>query len=340
MKNLFFFGWAAMVAVVVSSCRTPDLPDFVLEESNLSLMQITNESRNTVYGHAFERGIPVFFNASCLGSNEENGVTWSTSKLLDVSPDGQYVSFVSNIDNKLTIATHRSTSGGGTSLRKSGGIVDLAWGYDGKIYFGECDENYYSSHIRSVNDKAGTAIQNHTSGSYFDCQPAVTRDGNKVFFTRITRNGCSVWSRNKNGEEMQLTQGYDPGIVANSKNSFVCVRNNSHNGNSEIYLINGLTNSEECILSNPKQSYTNPCVSPDGKWVVFQANTKSPNYRKKNLDIYVARIDGSDITQLTHHPALDCCPVFSPDGKYIYFISSRGNNDGYFNVWRMNFTGM
>jgi dipeptidyl aminopeptidase/acylaminoacyl peptidase len=38
------------------------------------------------------------------------------------------------------------------------------------------------------------------------------------------------------------------------------------------------------------------------------------------------------IVQLTNDPALDWNPVWSPDGKYLYFGSDR---DGTLNLWRM-----
>jgi len=57
----------------------------------------------------------------------------------------------------------------------------------------------------------------------------------------------------------------------------------------------------------------------------------------RNTDIFVCRIDGTEFTQLTYHAADDISPVWSQDGKYIYFISQRGSSTGTANIWRMNF---
>jgi Tol biopolymer transport system component len=57
-----------------------------------------------------------------------------------------------------------------------------------------------------------------------------------------------------------------------------------------------------------------------------------------NTDIYVSRLDGTDLRQLTHHAADDLSPAWSNDGKYIYFVSQRGDADGVANVWRMKFS--
>lgn len=56
-----------------------------------------------------------------------------------------------------------------------------------------------------------------------------------------------------------------------------------------------------------------------------------------NTDIFVCRTDGTQLTQLTYHAADDLTPVWSRDGKYIYFISQRGSATAVANVWRMNF---
>lgn len=42
-----------------------------------------------------------------------------------------------------------------------------------------------------------------------------------------------------------------------------------------------------------------------------------------NSEIYTMRLDGSELTNLTHHPAQDSQPVVSPDQALIAFVSSR-----------------
>ena len=40
--------------------------------------------------------------------------------------------------------------------------------------------------------------------------------------------------------------------------------------------------------------------------------------------VYSINVDGSGLKRLTHSSAIDTEPVFSPDGKWIYFTSDRG----------------
>lgn len=61
------------------------------------------------------------------------------------------------------------------------------------------------------------------------------------------------------------------------------------------------------------------------------------NLSYKNTDLFVCRIDGTELTQLTYHAADDLSPVWSPDGRFIYFVSKRGSSTGTANVWRISF---
>ena len=58
--------------------------------------------------------------------------------------------------------------------------------------------------------------------------------------------------------------------------------------------------------------------------------------RDGNLEIYVMDPDGSNPTNLTNHPADDCCAAWSPDGTKIAFSSNR---DGNSEIWVMHADG-
>ncbi|MFZ5902747.1 MAG: hypothetical protein ACOYZ8_04265 [Chloroflexota bacterium] len=70
------------------------------------------------------------------------------------------------------------------------------------------------------------------------------------------------------------------------------------------------------------------CIPSSGNgsngMIVFQSD------RDGNYDLYVMNPDGTDVRNLTSHPASDTAPVPSPDGRRIAFQSNRdGNNEIY-----------
>jgi TolB protein len=66
-----------------------------------------------------------------------------------------------------------------------------------------------------------------------------------------------------------------------------------------------------------------PNWSPDDSKLVFQSN------REGNWNIYTVKVDGSDLTRMTHGPAAETSGAFSPDGALLLFASDRegGAND-------------
>jgi Tol biopolymer transport system component len=72
--------------------------------------------------------------------------------------------------------------------------------------------------------------------------------------------------------------------------------------------------------------------SPDAKWLVFTGGRKEKADGPDKYDIYKISADGGEEIRLTSTPGLSDGPEFSPDGKYIYFNSTR---TGLMQLWRM-----
>lgn len=62
-------------------------------------------------------------------------------------------------------------------------------------------------------------------------------------------------------------------------------------------------------------------ADPSGEWLAFSSTRHS-----EKPDIYLKRVDGQSLIQLTSDPADDVQPSISPDGKRIAFASSRAGN--------------
>ena len=73
--------------------------------------------------------------------------------------------------------------------------------------------------------------------------------------------------------------------------------------------------------------------SPDGKWLVYAGGRKEKAEDKVDkYDIYKISIDGGPETKLGAAGGRSDGPEYSPDGKWIYFNSTR---NGLMQIWRM-----
>jgi dipeptidyl aminopeptidase/acylaminoacyl peptidase len=71
-----------------------------------------------------------------------------------------------------------------------------------------------------------------------------------------------------------------------------------------------------------------PDRSPDGKWVVYTLSTVDTAHDRNTSDIWMVSWDGTQQVQLTNTPESESSPRWSPDGKWISFLSSRQGGDG------------
>ena len=77
-------------------------------------------------------------------------------------------------------------------------------------------------------------------------------------------------------------------------------------------------------------------LSPDGEWVIYSVG--EPNFEEdtSTYDLWRARWDGSGKRALTRtQDADEYQPAVSPDGKWIAFLSDRGEEDAETQVWVM-----
>jgi dipeptidyl aminopeptidase/acylaminoacyl peptidase len=67
-----------------------------------------------------------------------------------------------------------------------------------------------------------------------------------------------------------------------------------------------------------------PHLSPDGKWVVYQATEIDlPGGGARNTDLWLQSLAGGEPRRLTSHAKSDSRGRFSPDGKRVAFVSAR-----------------
>ena len=70
-----------------------------------------------------------------------------------------------------------------------------------------------------------------------------------------------------------------------------------------------------------------PQRSPDGQWVAYTVTSSIQATDKNDTDVWMVKWDGSDTLQLTSSPDNESSPRWSPDNKYLAFVSSRGTEE-------------
>lgn len=335
MKILNCVGiFAAFAAVMSCGGAGITLDSYVAEESGLSIQKITDESKNSVVGNTFT-STPMNFGRTSIGGCKKQGMYWGTGKVLSLSPDGQDLAYLTVSNKQRNVMVRKATAAGTSTQRTFRDVYDFSYGPDGNIYFTDYVGNY-KWQIHSVSAKAGSVMRQLTSNNNDD-NPVMAKNGHSLYFTRHDNSGVAIWCLDINDGTLTFcAKGYNVCPIGEGDSEFLCVRN-SDEGVSQIWHVNFVTGIETLILADKERGFSNPAISPDGKWVAVQGSSKSSAGKVKNLDIFAVRIDGSQFVQLTYHPAIDCNPVWGPDGKSLYFISSRASKDKSFNVWKMRF---
>lgn len=92
-------------------------------------------------------------------------------------------------------------------------------------------------------------------------------------------------------------------------------------GRNNICLIDMATFKTNIIVKDELWGFynSNPYFSPDDNYIIYNA------YRDFETDIFVYNISSNKIKNLTNTKVSESSPIWSPNGKYIYFASDKIN---------------
>ena len=71
---------------------------------------------------------------------------------------------------------------------------------------------------------------------------------------------------------------------------------------------------------------SSPKVSPDGKWIAYDAKQFNVKENSTNVDVWMVAANGGSPIQLTTHPKKDSTPKWRPGKNSITFLSDRDND--------------
>ena len=180
----------------------------------------------------------------------------------------------------------------------------------------------------------GSRAINLTEEIAQDCtHPAYSPDGQFIAF-RSSAQGGGIFVMGSTGESKRrlVDFGHNPSWSPDGKEIAFSDEQidepNSRNSKSALWMVNVATGQQREIFSGDA---VQPSWSPDGRRIAFWTYHPGEE-RSGQRDIHTIRVDGTDEKPVTADSALDWNPVWSHDGRYLYFASDR---DGSMNIWRL-----
>ncbi|MEX2482987.1 MAG: hypothetical protein WED10_00405 [Brumimicrobium sp.] len=327
--NLHKLTLLIFLILLIQSCiTTKNIVNYqktsVPEEGGIQFTQFTQEDENVAH--------PLVVQDPVTGI-----LQWYAAPLLALSPDGNQLAYIAESNNFKNLYL-KEIIGGNKKIQRTfnRNIDDMTYSPDGKnIAFTENTGS--TTNINMINATEGAAITQITATSKTELGPHFSPDGKSIFYSVENNGRYYVWNVTlESSIKTQYSEGFTPVLTPDGENLLI-TRNNKNTGFGEIWMINLKKGTETQILSNNKKGFSSPAISPDGETILCVGVTPGSETRTQNLDIYTVRIDGTKLTQLTFHGGNDVSPIWSPDGQFIYFLAQRANEEGRFNVWRMNY---
>ena len=165
-----------------------------------------------------------------------------------------------------------------------------------------------------------------------DDQPAFSPDGERIAF-RSSRQGGGIFVMGLTGEAPRrvTSAGFRPswspdGTTIAYSTENVDVNPQNDYGTSELWLVDVETGKARNLNVNDAVQAS---FSPDGRRLAVTARHSDT----RQMDIVTVLLDGGEETKgVITGPGTDWNPVWSPNGRYLYYSSDRG---GSMNLWRV-----
>ncbi|HEY6579185.1 MAG TPA: PDZ domain-containing protein [Rhizomicrobium sp.] len=110
-------------------------------------------------------------------------------------------------------------------------------------------------------------------------------------------------------------------------------------GNHRLWLLDVGSGAVVQVAQDPYNEIHDESFAPDGRWLAYSVT--APNQQRS---IWIDNVGAGKAVRISEPMANDFGPVFSPDGKYLYFISTRHENptlsESEFNVATLEMDGV
>ncbi len=174
------------------------------------------------------------------------------------------------------------------------------------------------------------AINLTPDSAALDLHPAFSPDGEQIAF-RSERNGGGIFVMGTTGENVRrLTDfGFHPAWSPDGK-QILCATGivwtpESCRTISQVWLVNVATGEKKQLIT--KEDANQPQWSPHGHRIAYWGR-----HQGGQRDIWTMAASGGESVAVTNDFSTNWNPVWSPDGKYLYYSSDRGGSMG---LWRV-----
>ncbi len=202
-------------------------------------------------------------------------------------------------------------------------------------------DSFRVSHYLLVSNLDGTGehiIFKRPEGGHPIYAPAWSKDGNWIvwmdgFAFGGLKQESDIWKIHPDSTgAVNLTPNTpgNDGFMDFSGDGHTIVFRSSRTGNFDVFLMNSDGTNVKNVTNDPAYD-SFPAYSPVANEIAFASNREGDLDEKtgvRTFEIYTMKInpDGSAgaLTRITNSPGQDCHPQYSPDGKWIIFVSERG----------------
>jgi Tol biopolymer transport system component len=201
-------------------------------------------------------------------------------------------------------------------------------GAPGSIVFHSARDGHANNQIYAM-DPDGQNQVRVTNDLASDVDPDLSPNGQRIVFTSNMNGNNEILVLDRSGlRNLTNEPANDEWARWSPDGQRILFDSNRDGGVFEVYVMNADGSGLPTRLTDPPVLSRYASWSPNGKQIVF----------RRGIDIHVMGVDGSGDQQLTSEaaPSFAQMPVFSPDGRYIAFMSFR---EGYCSVFRMNADG-
>ncbi len=285
-------------------------------------------------------------NASVVEKNDDQrGVTKVTSfngtmiGNLSITGDGKTLGFQAakaNGETSIMTVSIDGTEMGNVVFAKKGCIQESPWiGNDGKdIYFCSNITGVPRIWAMRLDDIRGN-LKDQTGGEGAQFEPSVSDDGRTTVFTSFLPGSKeeAICVADDSGGITYLRKGGCPRVSGDGKQIVFLSPGEESGKYNQVWVMD--------VHGKPMRQITNldgecrdASFSPDGKAIVFSCDALGEEASgKRDFNIWIADMQDGTQKQMTTNSAADVSPVWSKDGRYIYFCSNRGMK---WNIWRLN----